>query len=287
MEVIKQGNNIKQAGEDYLQGNQILGHGSVITPGDICLLAAYGKASIDVFRKPRVAVLCLSRHVIPWQSIPEPGQIRDSNGPLLSMLIMQDGGIPTVSQAAGLSDASLLAVAGEYLEQADVLIIIGGTFAEGGHKAHLLMEEVSIGGEQRNRYTQSSIIEKLTDHMHKNKEKKKHLAIILTVIEGEALNDTLLEEFRIILTRSLRSDRDWIGHYIGNVFFITLDDIDETAANMIKNRINLNIRITIEKMKLGNEIKVRFAVKTISNDITDPGAAIRMAFMALYSQIAV
>ncbi len=142
MEVIKPGNNIKQAGEDYVKGNQLLGRGSVLTPGDISLLAAYGKTRIAVFRKPRVAVLCLSRHVIPWQLAPEPGQIRDSNGPLLSALVLQDGGWPVSIKIASENETSAKTVVAELIEQADILIMTGGTYAEDGNEARLLMEEL-------------------------------------------------------------------------------------------------------------------------------------------------
>ena len=142
LEVIKPGNNIKQAGEDYLKGNQLVARGSVLSPGDISLLAAYGKTSCNVYRKPRVAVLCLSKHVIPWQLTPEPGQIRDSNGPLLSALVLQNGGLPVSIRIIGKCKTSLKTVVAEMLEQADILIITGGTYAEGGNEARLLMEDL-------------------------------------------------------------------------------------------------------------------------------------------------
>ena len=142
LEVIKPGNNIKQAGEDYSKGNQLIARGSVLSPGDISLLAAYGKTSINVYRKPRVAVLCLSKHVIPWQLTPEPGQIRDSNGPLLSALVLQNGGLPVSIKIIGKYETSVKTAAVELLEQADILIITGGTYAEGGNEARLLMEDL-------------------------------------------------------------------------------------------------------------------------------------------------
>jgi len=142
MEVIKPGNNIKQAGEDYVKGNQLAARGSVLNPGDISLLAAYGKTSIKVYRKPRVAVLCLSKHVISWQLTPEPGQIRDSNGPLLSALVLQYGGLPVSTEIIGKNETSVKTVLAELLEQADIIIMIGGTYAEGGNEARLLMEEL-------------------------------------------------------------------------------------------------------------------------------------------------
>lgn len=141
-EVIKPGNNIKPAGEDYVKGSQLLSRGSVLTPGDIGLLAAYGKTSVTVSRKPRVAVLCLSKHVVPWQSLPEPGQIRDSNGPLLSALVLQDGGLPISIKNVSKTETSVKTVAAELLEQADILIMTGGTYAEGGNEARRLMEQL-------------------------------------------------------------------------------------------------------------------------------------------------
>ena len=142
LELIKAGNNIKQAGEDYVQGDPLVTRGSVLGPGEISLLAAYGKISISVYLKPRVAVLCLSRHVVPWQLDPEPGQIRDSNGPLLSALVMQNGGLPVSIKLAGKDETSAKTVALDLLEQADILIITGGTYAEGGNEARLLMEDL-------------------------------------------------------------------------------------------------------------------------------------------------
>lgn len=142
MEVIKAGNNIKQAGEDYVQGDLLVARGSVISPGHIGLLAAYGKESICVYRKPRVAVLCLSRHVIPWQLKPEPGQIRDSNGPLLSALVRQDGGLLVAAKTVGKDETSVKTVALDLLQQADILIITGGTYTKGDSEARLLMEDL-------------------------------------------------------------------------------------------------------------------------------------------------
>lgn len=142
MEVIKQGNNVKQAGEDYAKGSQLVACGSVLSPGDIGLLAAYGQTNIKVYRKPRVAILCLSKHVITWHLTPEPGQIRDSNGPLLSAHVLQSGGLPVSIKYAGKCETSVKKVAAELLEQADILIMTGGTCAEDGNEARLLMEDL-------------------------------------------------------------------------------------------------------------------------------------------------
>ncbi len=142
LELIKIGNNIKQAGEDYVKGELLAAPGEVLSPGIISLLAAYGKDQIKVYQKPRVAVLSLSAHVVPWQANPEPGQIRDSNGPMLSAFIQQDGGVLAAIKMAGKGETPLRTAASELLEQADILLITGGTYAAGDNEAQLLIKEL-------------------------------------------------------------------------------------------------------------------------------------------------
>lgn len=142
--LIKAGNNIKQAGEDYKQGELLAAPGEVLNPGLISLLAAYGWDQVKVYQKPRVAVLNLSPHVVPWQINPEPGKIRDSNGPLLSAFIQEDGGVMAAIKMAGEGELPLKTLALDLLESADVLLITGGTYAAGGNEAQLLIEE--LGG---------------------------------------------------------------------------------------------------------------------------------------------
>jgi molybdopterin molybdotransferase len=142
LEEVNPGNNIKQPGEDFPQGSGLISSGSEIGAADISLLAAFGTTSIEVYRQPRVAVLCLSKNIVPWQLNPEPGQMRDSNGPLLSSLVIQAGGIPVACLATDRNSASFSATVEKLLEQVDVLIITGGTYAEGDNEARLLMKKL-------------------------------------------------------------------------------------------------------------------------------------------------
>lgn len=145
LEEVKAGNNIKQPGEDFARGDQLISCGAKITAADISLLAAYGTNHIEVYQKPRVAVLCLSKNIIPWQADPEPGKMRDSNGPLLHALILQDDAIPTASLLAGSETVSIQESIKKLQDQFDVLIITGGTYADGNNEARMLME--ALGAE--------------------------------------------------------------------------------------------------------------------------------------------
>ncbi len=144
LEIVKPGNNLKQPGEDFRRGGILVSSGSRIGPAEIGLLAAFGIASLEVHRQPRAAILCLSQNIVPWQVTPQPGQLRDSNGPMLSALVKSDGGIPAACVVAGSSELSNVMV-GDLLESVEVLLIVGGTYSEGHDEVQTLMD--AIGAE--------------------------------------------------------------------------------------------------------------------------------------------
>jgi molybdopterin molybdotransferase len=124
---IKPNDNLKPAGEDFSRGDIIARRGGLCSPGLIGALAAFGISSVKVFARPRVAILGLGQEIVPYQSVPAPGQMRDSNGPLLAALVPGDGGqalgVETIGNAA---PAHVKGRLEGLLRQADVLITTGG-----------------------------------------------------------------------------------------------------------------------------------------------------------------
>ncbi len=86
--------NVRHAGEDVQKGQLVLAKGTMLRPQEIGMLAALGRPTVQVHRRPRVAVLSTGDEVIdvtePWQ----PGKIRDANGYSVSALILKYGGEP-------------------------------------------------------------------------------------------------------------------------------------------------------------------------------------------------
>jgi molybdopterin molybdotransferase len=125
---VKPGENIVAQGVQARQGEELLATGAPIRFGQIALAAACGYAAVDVYVRPRVAILSTGDELVPVSSSPPPGQIRNSNAPMLAAMVAEAGGEPWILPAAADNAASLdaaLALAAT----ADLLLISGGVSA--------------------------------------------------------------------------------------------------------------------------------------------------------------
>jgi len=77
------GAHIRRRAEVIARGARLLEAGSHLVPGTLSLLAAHGYQAIQVFARPRVAILVTGDEVVASSAQPAPGQLRDSNGPFL------------------------------------------------------------------------------------------------------------------------------------------------------------------------------------------------------------
>ncbi|MFZ0747005.1 MAG: gephyrin-like molybdotransferase Glp [Terracidiphilus sp.] len=110
------------------KGDALLSAGTLLEPAQIALSAACGYAALDVFARPRVAILTTGDELVPVDTEPGPGQIRNSNAPMLAALVAAAGGepwvVPTAADTAESLDAALAAAT-----EADLLLISGGVSA--------------------------------------------------------------------------------------------------------------------------------------------------------------
>ncbi|MFY9852888.1 MAG: molybdopterin molybdotransferase MoeA, partial [Terracidiphilus sp.] len=125
---IKPGENIVAQGSQARAGDELLPAGSALHSGQIALAAACGYASLEVFVRPRVAILTTGDELVPVASSPAPGQIRNSNAPMLAALVAAAGGDPWVLPTAA-DNASALDSALAQAATADLLLISGGVSA--------------------------------------------------------------------------------------------------------------------------------------------------------------
>ena len=125
---LKPGENIVAQGAQAHQGDLLLRAGTALKSAQIALAAACGCAALDVYHRPRVAILTTGDELVPVESSPAPGQIRNSNGPMLAAMVAAAGGEPWVLPTAA-DNAQALDAALDRAAEADLLLISGGVSA--------------------------------------------------------------------------------------------------------------------------------------------------------------
>jgi molybdopterin molybdotransferase len=85
--------NVSKTGDDMKKGETVFAKGHTIRPQDMAALAGMGITRVSLFEKPRVAIISTGNEIVPADTVPGPGQIRDSNSYQLEGLISQAGGV--------------------------------------------------------------------------------------------------------------------------------------------------------------------------------------------------
>ncbi|HMP04252.1 MAG TPA: molybdopterin molybdotransferase MoeA, partial [Gemmatales bacterium] len=109
-------------------GAEVLRPGQPLRPAVLGLLASLGRTHVSVFRRPIVAILATGDELVEAGESPGPGQILNSNTPLLAGLTHSQHGRPHTLGIARDTRESLHRHLAFGLE-ADVLLISGGVSA--------------------------------------------------------------------------------------------------------------------------------------------------------------
>ncbi len=120
------GRNIRPAGEDWIEGTTILHSRQSLGPNQITVLAANRETSIEVFKKPTVAILSSGNELASLSEVSlEPGQIPESNSHLISSSVKIAGGTP-YNLGIAKDEISDIESHIETGRDADILVTIGG-----------------------------------------------------------------------------------------------------------------------------------------------------------------
>ncbi|KKJ75512.1 molybdenum cofactor biosynthesis protein MoaA [Kiloniella litopenaei] len=119
------GRYIRPAGLDFSEGQIGLEKGTTLTARDLALAAAMNHPWLEVYRKPKVAILATGNEVVLPGVTPGPNQIISSNTTALMSFVRECGGEP-ISLGIAPDDKEALSAMAKGAEGADLLLTTGG-----------------------------------------------------------------------------------------------------------------------------------------------------------------
>ena len=118
--------NVGRQGADIQAGQVVVSAGEVVNSSRLGALAAVGTLWVDVYERPRVAILSTGNEVIEPGTALKPGQIYDINRFTLSAVIADNGGIPIVYPPAPDTLDALLEALDDLVDY-DIVVFSGGS----------------------------------------------------------------------------------------------------------------------------------------------------------------
>ncbi|MPZ55547.1 MAG: molybdopterin biosynthesis protein [Rhizobiales bacterium] len=140
------GQFISFAGSDMARGETVLRRAARIGAREIGMLAACGLASVDVVRRPKIAVLSTGDELVPPGEALHPGGVYDSNGAILAAAVTEAGGEPVGYGAFPDDEVALEKAARTALAECDMVVLSGGTSKGAGDLSHRIVSRLGSPG---------------------------------------------------------------------------------------------------------------------------------------------
>ena len=143
---VSAGQFISYAGSDMARGETLLRRGQKIGSREIGMLAACGLATVDVVRRPKVAVLSTGDELVALGTPLKPGGVYDSNGAILAAAVAEAGGEPIAFGAFPDDEAELAQALRRALDDCDMVVLSGGTSKGAGDLSHRVVAKLGAPG---------------------------------------------------------------------------------------------------------------------------------------------
>lgn len=138
--------NVRGAGEDMRSGETVLRAGMILGAAQLGAAVAAGVGELSVARRPRVQVLCTGDELrAPGEPL-GPGEIHNSNAPMLDALAAEQGAVGEPARRLPDDPAATEAGLAIALDSADVVIVSGGVSV--GPHDHVKPALASLGVEE-------------------------------------------------------------------------------------------------------------------------------------------
>ncbi len=128
------GDNVRLRGEDIASGAAVMAAGTRIDPAGLMVLASLGIESVQVRRRPRIAVINTGRELVDDPREPlAPGQIRNSNGPFLAARAAAAGAEVVLRETVGDDVGDFVEALGRALQSGADVVLGTGAVSMGRH----------------------------------------------------------------------------------------------------------------------------------------------------------
>lgn len=121
--------HIRQIGEDICAGEMILPSYMKITPSAVGALIAGGVLELEVFRKPRVAIIPTGDEIVAPCADPKPGDILEFNSSIFSSMLSQWGAQPVAFPIIPDDYEKIKAAVGRAADECDMVVLNAGSSA--------------------------------------------------------------------------------------------------------------------------------------------------------------
>ena len=119
--------NVLRIGDDIAKGEPIFTHGRRLRARDLGALTGIGITRVKVFRKPRVALLSTGDEIVPPETTPRPGQVRNINEYSLIAMATEAGAVVTDFGVVRDRREDLQRLLARALTRHDTVLISGGS----------------------------------------------------------------------------------------------------------------------------------------------------------------
>ena len=133
--------NVIDRGEDFSAGMLVARAGERVDAGLSGVLAMAGIAEVEVYRRPRIAVVTTGDELVPPGEELRPGMVFDSNGQLLRGCLAELGLVPTLVTHASDDAPAVAALIDELCATQDLVVTTGGVSV--GQRD--IMHDVALG----------------------------------------------------------------------------------------------------------------------------------------------
>ena len=125
---LQPGQSVMAQAASFARDEVVLSAGTFLRPVEVGLLCEVGRSVVQCYARPRVAILPTGDELVPASMRPGPGQIRNSNGPMLEACVRRTG-CEVMSLGVGRDEETQLRGQIRKGLQHDVLALSGGVSA--------------------------------------------------------------------------------------------------------------------------------------------------------------